>query len=354
MTGSARLSQAFGVSKSRVLAAPFAAAYYLVQKSRELAYRSGVVHAESAPIPVISVGNVVMGGAGKTPLTMCLAQGLLRRGLKPAVVSRGYKGSYRAPFLVVRGPTGPLKCRWEECGDEPALLADRLEGVPVIAARKRLLGVRAASDEFNCDCAVLDDGFQHLSLLRNLDIVALSGHEDRMFPMGELREPLSALTRAHAFVCTGFGEVPPRLTRIIRGRPLFRATAEPIEVITVEGRRKISSLRNKSLFLIAGIARPERFLLTVTFLGAEVKRFHVFPDHHPLREEELSGIFEEAGADWVLFTEKDWVKLPQRWRERRRTGALRIGVRIDDEDSFWPIVLRACRGAEDGLHGLRD
>ena len=185
-----------------------ASMYYAVQKGHESAYLSGLLKAQKAPIPVISVGNLLLGGSGKTPFAIYLADLFYKHGLRPAIVSRGYKGSYQEDYLVVGdgGAEGPL-AEPTECGDEPYLISSRLPHVPVIVGRKRIHPVVAAHKLFGSDVAILDDGFQHLGLARNADIVLINGSEDAMFPLGRLREPISALKRANLVVIVGHGLV---------------------------------------------------------------------------------------------------------------------------------------------------
>lgn len=325
------------------LTSPAAGIYFLVQRTRELAYELGLLRPLQSPIPVISVGNILMGGSGKTPFTIFLAEGLAKKGFKPAVVTRGYKGTYQSPFLVVRDAIRLVTHDWRECGDEPYLMALKLDGIPVLAARRRVKGIQVAAARFLCDCATLDDGFQHLQCARNLDIVLLTGLEDRMFPLGLLREPLSALGRANLFVLTGKADPGRELSPLLQGRPLFRAWTEPLEVITGEGPLPVSALRGESVTLVSGIANPDRFARTVASLGASVKHHLIFPDHHPISAADIREVLATRRDGWVLCTEKDWIKLPNGFRNGKRTAALRIGVRLEQEEAFWPIALAACR-----------
>ena len=169
----------------------------------------GVLSQRKASVPVISVGNLLLGGTGKTPFVIFLAGMLGNRRLKPTVVSRGYTGTSRAPYLVVGdGSSGEPLVGPDACGDEPYLIAKRLPDVPVIVGRKRICPVRAAHELFGCNVVVLDDGFQHLPLKRDADIVLMNGSEDHMFPWGRLREPLSALRRADIVMLMAGGTIP--------------------------------------------------------------------------------------------------------------------------------------------------
>jgi tetraacyldisaccharide 4'-kinase len=318
-----------------VLALP-AAGYHAVQKAWATAYGWGLLKARSAPVPVISVGNLLMGGSGKTPFVIALAQLLESQGLKPAVVSRGYRGTNRKEFLVVGdGTGGPPLVNPSVCGDEAYLMAERLPNTPVLIGRRRLHPARAALELFGCDVIVLDDGFQHLSLKRNVDVVLVNGAEDSMFPLGRLREPLSALARAEVVVLVGIDSIPVALARHIGAATVFRCQVVPVGFVRYGGAESdLASCAGKSVTLVSGIANPERFTRTVEAFGCSVREQLVFPDHHCLDDVELEGILNQLGDSPIIFTEKDWVKLPEWVKQRDGVMALRIEMLLEDPDRF--------------------
>lgn len=319
-----------------------AAAYFAVQKVREQAFRFGLLSSTCLPIPVISVGNILMGGSGKTPFTMYLAQLLKDRGLRPAVVSRGYRGSYHGELLVVsRGDAGGTEVGPSECGDEPFLIAKRMPDVPVIAARRRIQGARAAAALFRSDVVILDDGFQHLPLHRNVDIVLISGAEDRMFPLGRLREPASALRRADVIVLTGRDSlIPERCQRYVARAPVFRCRQEVIGLTAGFSAPVISSehLAAKDVTLVSAIAEPERFGASAKDQGWRVTRHFVYRDHHEITDRELGWILENTKESTIVVTEKDWVKLPRWFTETGRVWAMRIDVNLENEEEFHKVL----------------
>ncbi len=334
----------FTSSVADVLLALPAAGYYLVQKTREAAYRLGALSAQWAPVPVVSVGNLLMGGSGKTPFVIYLAGMLHGRGFRPAVVSRGYRGSNRKDYLVVgegdgRGPVASAAVS----GDEPYLIACSVPHIPVIVGRKRIRPVRAAHDLFGCNLVILDDGFQHLPLARNVDIVLLNGREDRMFPRGGLREPLSALRRAHLVVLTGEeSSLPVRAARYLKHVSLFRCRQVPRELETGSATGPVAPdfYRGRPVFLASAIANPERFRQSAELLGWLVQAHVAFRDHHGFTDDELRGILSKAGELPVVVTEKDWVKLPAWFKAMDRVSALRIDVSMDDEAAFLDLLLQ--------------
>lgn len=322
------------------LAVP-AAGYYLVQKLREKAYAHGIRSGERADVPVVSVGNLLMGGSGKTPFVIHLAELLTAQGRKPAVVSRGYRGTYREACLTVGDGESPRPLTSPDvCGDEPYLIAMRLPGTPVLAARERIAGVRVAVRRFGCDTVILDDGFQHLQLRRDADIVLLNGCEDRMFPLGRLREPLSALGRAHILVFVGHGPpIPPRALKHVAALPIFRCPQIPVRLETAGGPLPLSTHDREEVVLVSGIAHPERFRRMAQELGWVIAGHHVMPDHHAPSDAELRAILDKASGRPIVTTEKDWVKLPTWFTGADSAAALRIGMALENEQAFLTFLL---------------
>lgn len=315
-----------------------AAGYFSIQKLRERAYRSGILKSKRAPVPVISVGNLLMGGSGKTPLVIHIANMLTAAGRKPAVISRGYRGRNRLPYLVV----GPLDTEAspgpEIVGDEPYLISRRLPETPVIIGRKRIHPAMAAWNLFGSDTVVLDDGFQHMPLARDVNIVVLNGAENCMFPRGSLREPLSALRRADVVVF--MGEDPSvlglTLARFAPNKPLFTCRQVPIELVHRASSELLdpSELKGLPVMLVSGIAHPERFRNLAEHLRWNISGHRVFADHHPFTDREIEEMLSLHPEAIVVFTEKDWVKIPTWCKNTGRAMALRIGLSFNDSEGF--------------------
>jgi len=306
---------------------PFSPFYSLAMQLRERLYRWGILRVSRPGVPVVSVGNLTMGGSGKTPVVQYIAGFLLRKGWHPAIVSRGYGGSSRDRVNIVsdgrRVMLGP-----GEAGDEPALLADRLPGVPVLTGPARKYPA-AAAVEMGADILVLDDGFQHMALGRDLDLVLFNADflagNSVVFPGGDLREPVKALNRCHGFVMTGIcqrnKERAERFAELLQSHfpnhPVFMAGYRPSSLLfrDKEGSvlsRPLDSLRNIPLFGFCGIAQPENFRATLADLDLPLSGFKSFPDHHRLSDQELQELFHIAGqqeAAACITTEKDFIKL---------------------------------------------
>lgn len=319
--------------------------YYAVQKIREKAYENGLFSSAKANIPVISIGNLLMGGSGKTPAVIFLADMLFREGLKPVIVSRGYRGRYREPFLVVSDGIGPHPTAGPDvAGDEPYLIARRLPHIPVVVGRKRIHPVRAAIERFQGNVVILDDGFQHLALKRDTDIVLINGLEDRMFPLGRLREPFSALRRADILVLMGrTSSIPPSACKHARRLPVFRCEQIASGLMQDFSTTLISPAvyKGRPVLLASAIANAGRFCDLALELGWNPVEHKVFADHHVFTDIELQGILEDAGGAPVVVTEKDWVKLPEWFKNTGRAAALRIELVFEQQEAFLRTVLHS-------------
>ncbi len=310
--------------------------------ARGALYRAGMLRPAPAGVPVISVGNLSVGGAGKTPAAMAVAERLLARGRTVAVLSRGY-GSGRQDARVVSDGKS-LLLGAEEGGDEPVLMARRLPGVRVLCGPRRAELARLAVAQYGADALVLDDGFQHRALARDLDLVVLdasspfgNGH---CLPRGPNREPPSALRRAGLLWLSRVDQADAaeleglrRLARRLTGRAPVESRHAPLAVLDgrLEPRDVPRSLSGARVLLLSGLARPEGFRRTVEGLGASVVGERRYPDHHPFTEGELDEALSAlvaAEGDWLLTTEKDAVRLPAGRAGDPRLRVLRVEAEI--------------------------
>jgi len=257
-------------------------------------------------------------------------------------LSRGYKGSASQKVNVV-SDSEQIMLSPDEAGDEPFLLAEKLPGVPVLTGKDRGLLGEYAQREFAAEVVILDDGFQHLKLQRNLDIVLLDGQNPLgngfLLPRGPLREPPAQLKRAHLFLVTQLstkkdGEVVKQLIRLYnRSAPIFFADYVPV---TLEGLKKrgglpLEHLRGKKVVALAGVARPESFSRLLIQLGAHVVSTLFYPDHHGYQPQDLN----KGEKDSVIVTtEKDAVKLRPLFLPEREILVLGIELKIEKETEF--------------------
>ncbi|MFA5517436.1 MAG: tetraacyldisaccharide 4'-kinase [Desulfuromonadales bacterium] len=296
------------------LLAPVGWLYGCLAAVRVALYRCGLFTVYRAPVPVLSIGNLAIGGTGKTPAVDLVVKSIQARGYQVAVVSRGY-GGRGAPggVGIVGAGAGPLLSP-EICGDEPYLLARRNPHAVVVVAPKRARGVRLAVEQLGAQVIVLDDGFQHLAVARDLDIVLLDGRRPlgngRVLPAGLLRENPAALARGHFFILTRCGdETPPLPTLpgpVLRSRHRLDTTA-----IALDGEKiPLAGLAGQRGVAFAGIADPEGFFADLRRIGLDLRRTVSLADHaiyDPSTLAELEAAAREA--DFLITTEKDGVKL---------------------------------------------
>lgn len=275
---------------------PLEAIYRMAVKRRALAYADGRKSVWQSPVPVIVVGNITLGGTGKSPLVAWLARFLAERGWRPGIVSRGYGGNSPRYPLAVTGHT-PVA----SCGDEPLMLA-RQTGVPLVVDPDRPRGARALLDE-GCDILISDDGLQHLALARHLELVVVDGARglgnSRCLPAGPLREPAERLTSVAAVLVNGEAHTPLPVSAYTMHlsptgwRHLASGERHPLAPSPFDG----------PVHGVAGIGHPARFFATLETLGLEVRR-HAFADHHAFRATDL--VFDDPWP--VVMTAKDAVK----------------------------------------------
>lgn len=281
-------------------------------------YDAQLLNQQRLARPVISVGNLTVGGTGKTPAVICIARLLLEHGYRPAVLSRGYGGRAPAPVNVVSDGTS-IRMGWREAGDEPILIARTVPGIPVLTGSRRFLTGRAAVERFGADVLILDDAFQHRTLFRDIDVVLLDAARPFgngfLLPRGPLREPPSSLSRADILLRTGDADhEEPLREAAAAALPSFRAMHRPQGLVAGgTGRLEtVAALAGQKVFAFAGIGSPEAFRRSLAELGAAVVGFRNFPDHHPYDRadiERLRLLAAESGAAGIVTTEKDGIRL---------------------------------------------
>ncbi len=306
-----------------LLGRPFSPLYGLAMKTRAAMYKKGVFRQHRLAVPVISIGNLVLGGTGKTPTVRHLAEFLLQRGYRPAIISRGYGGKAgRKVNLVSDGQS--LLLSPDEAGDEPYMLADALPGVPVLTGIRRIFPCRQAVDEYQADILLLDDGFQHLAVRRDIDIILFDGSHlagnSRIFPGGVLREPVSALSRSDAFLITGITEQnrikAERFAGLLRSRfslkPVFFAALDTCRVRCPDQRLAEAPPPEERFFAFCGIANPSRFAESLASVAILPTGFLALPDHLRYSQQLMNDICQKAsasGAGQLITTQKDYVKI---------------------------------------------
>ena len=322
---------------------PLAGLYGLVASARRALYQRGWLKVKQLPALVVSVGNLSVGGTGKTPVTAALALKLQAQGLRVVILSRGYGGRDRNVTCISDGRR--LYHRPPRTGDEPYWLARNLPGVPVYTCPCRYKAGLAAWEAHHPDIFLLDDGFQHYQLHRDLDIVLLDADapygNSRLLPAGTLREPPHTLSLAQVLVLTRFDPYRhhDRLQDLARTFPhklLLTAAIDPAGArLEPDGRECAPhDLAGLSLFAFAALARPLVFLRTLTDLGVCLTGFQPFPDHHPYSAADLDTLIARArdsGAKALITTAKDWARLGEGWSGKLPLWILEVKARLTPE-----------------------
>lgn len=296
---------------------PFSRIYGFVVKTRIFFYKKGILRCVRLPVPVFSVGNITVGGTGKTPVVEHIARYLRAKGKRVAILSRGYAASIRQE----NNSSGK-----NICNDEYLLFKENIPDVPHLLNKSRVKGGLEAIKRFQAECLVLDDGFQHLRLARDLNIVIIDalnpfGHE-QIIPRGMLREPLEGLKRANMILLSHVDQcsrdkitvITNRLRKITGGVPVVETVHKPICLESAKDAAKldIHCLRGKRVFVFCAIGNPVSFRKSIEGLGAEIAGIRVFPDHHVYTLSELQEMNAEAQSmkpDAIVITQKDRVKI---------------------------------------------
>lgn len=314
---------------------------YRLNTARDLARRKRL------PVRVISVGNITTGGTSKTPAVVAIAGEARARGFKPCVLTRGYKGRLNGPLLV------SPEMESADVGDEPLLMAEKLGEIPVVKGADRHASGMFAIDKFSPppDLVILDDGFQHRRLDRDMDILLVNAMNPfgnmRLLPMGNLREPLNRMRRADAVVITKSGGVKTEgLAEFVRkynpDAPVFFSGHSASSVMVPGGSECPAQwLSGRAVYPFSGIAEPESFIDALQTLGADIKGSMVFRDHHaftPRNISKIEGSAKGCGAEWIITTEKDIMRLKGLGLPEN-LAALKIEFTVDR--GFYDLVFSA-------------
>jgi tetraacyldisaccharide 4'-kinase len=326
---------------------PLSFLYGRTVEARAGLYAAGTLRQHRLAAPVISVGNLTFGGTGKTPFVEFLARRLRFEGYRPAILSRGYGRRSRGVVVVSRGE-GPLVTP-EIGGDEPVALAGRLPDVAVVVGERRVAAARAAALQ-GADLFLLDDGYQHLALARDVNLLLLDSKDPfgggKLPPAGRLREPLSAIERADAIVFTRIARGEPAdhalrtVTRLHPRVPIFHARIRPDGLRDEAGSPvDVRDVARRRCVAVSGVAQPTRFAAALQELDLSPEETFAFADHHRYTDGDLKRIRKAAdstGASMLVTTEKDAVKLASRISLPIVTVRLEVEV---VEPGFFPWLL---------------
>jgi tetraacyldisaccharide 4'-kinase len=333
--------------------------YMLIVSSRLRFYRNHIFRRHQIGCPVISIGNLTVGGTGKTPVVEKLARDLCSRGRKVAILSRGYKSVRRkgmggdvAPVRVV-SEGGALLLDSKTAGDEPFMLAKNLRGVAVVVDKDRVACASHAANNLGSDLLILDDGLQYLRLHRRFDIVLIDQEapfgNEFLLPRGTLREPPENLRRAtHILItkCDGsdLSELHSRIRRYNRTAPIIECRHRPLELqdFSTGEHLPLSSLQGLRAASLSAIASPESFEQGLRKLGVSLDLTQSFADHHRYSKRELNRFLKRCvrrGVSCILTTEKDAVRMPRLLNQEIPIRYLRIEIEILKGEEHWRKML---------------
>ncbi len=307
--------------------------YSAVLNTRNILYEIGIFRSIRLPVKVISIGNITTGGTGKTPFVEFMARYLLEKNKKVAILSRGYGGSNSSQENS------------DNTNDECLVLRENIKDVPVFVDKDRVSSGEKAISDYGVDCLILDDGFQHLRLRRDLDIVVIDSLNpfggQNLIPGGSLREPLKNLVRADLFIishCNQSSEqtiesIYTKLNHINPHAPVCESVHSPVHIENMTDGSILEPgwLKEKRIYGLSAIGNPESFASTLKGLGADLTRHRVFCDHHAYTRGEIDDVASEAktlGADAIVVTQKDIVKIRKMNIKDANILSLKIEIQI--------------------------
>ncbi len=346
----------------KIIASVLSFFYLVVISLRNWFYDKRIFKETKLSCPVISVGNITVGGTGKTPCVIMLARMLQKNGFKPAVISRGYGSRSIKPVNIVSNGEKILLDS-ETAGDEPYLIARELKNIPVITGAKRILTGETAINEFGANVLICDDAMQHRQIFRDINLVLLDNcglsEKNYVLPRGRLREPIKELKRADAIIFTRTNETQQTEKKIgeiiTKNIPVFKSIHKPKDIIRTNfnERKPISELKEKKVYAFCGIAKPDSFKNILLLAGVEILLFDIFPDHHRYNENELEKIkkgFISSRADYLITTEKDVVRLQNDPEFLKMLTVLRMDMEIIPSiqlfEEFIIKRIKLCRGIQ--------
>jgi tetraacyldisaccharide 4'-kinase len=336
---------------------PFSLIYNTILSGRKFIIRH-LKKPGRLPVRVISIGNLTLGGTGKTPAVIAVSREAKKRGLQPIILTRGYKGSAKGPCFVSKGE-GPV-LSVIEAGDEPYMMAERLKGTPIVLGKDRYRsGLFALEDLLSGNKSdqskiifILDDGFQHIALHRDTDVLLIDSSKpfwtEKLFPEGRLREPAREILRADIIVLTkadivSSDSISECIENVKMHNPkalIYRASHKPVSLVKMSGEEEdLEGLKESKAYIFSGIANPSYFKALITSNGAEIINFMEFNDHHVYTQSDIDKINLAASGLRIITTEKDMVKLRQ-LKSTDDISALKIEFSVEEEfyDNLFKII----------------
>ncbi len=338
--------------------------YSTIMSLRADFYKKGLLNVFSVKIPVISIGNITMGGTGKTPFEMTIAREFINKGIKTAIISRGYGGkSKKWPLVISDGKN--IYASTKNAGDEAVLIAHALPDSIIVSGPDRFADAQVC-EKMGCQVIIMDDGFQHIRLKRNLDILLIDSNtnifKERVFPGGYLREPLHAINRAHCIILTKTellsqtqkNEKINEIKNFLENKdiPVFYSENIIKKFIDFNGNfLKLTELINKKAFCFTGIAKPDNFFNTLEKLKINIKRKIPFWDHYAYNINDIKNIVFDAqkeNVEFIVTTQKDMVKIHELFKNSDKelknifdmNKILYLEIETIPQEEFWIFLFK--------------
>lgn len=339
--------------------------YAKIIRCRNFLYAKGWLKTKSVNAKVFSIGNITTGGTGKTPLVIWIYEFLQQKGFNCAILTRGYKANKISDFKsqISNLKTQNLKLKTQNYNDEPMILAKSCPNAKVIINANRAAGAKEAVDKFGAKALIMDDGFQHRRLERDMDIIAIDATMPfgfgRLLPAGLLREPVSSLHRADAAVITRcdqaagtqLDDIEDKLRMANVNMVIARSIHKAVCVKMLDKKEaSLDELKGKSVFAFCGIGNPEAFIQTIQDTGAHLAGSKIYDDHYNYTEKDISAIYRQAEnlqAEMILSTQKDWTKtaLLAAGKEKMPFGYLAIKLQfINGEQELKELIEKVLAG----------
>lgn len=311
----------------RLLLLPWSWLYGVIVRIRNYCYDIGLFNQKKLPCAVISIGNIVVGGTGKTPTVTTIAKLIHSSGLKTSVLLRGYKRK-KGEEIVIVSDGKDILCSRDESGDEANMLSHQLSDIPIIVGKNRYHAGETAINKFSSEVLILDDGFQHRQLERNLNILTIDTTQPygtgALLPIGTLREPMSSIKRADIIILTrtdatgnDITEIRTQLDRLAPNTPILESIHKPTSLYRLNSKdnqtkNPLNELKNRRLLAVCAIGNPNAFVTTLEHQDPKSIDLVAFPDHHVYSESDIQHIkrqMAQCNAEWIITTQKDEQKL---------------------------------------------
>lgn len=323
--------------------------YELCLTGRNVLYKTRVLKTDEVSIPVLAIGNITVGGTGKTPVVEKLAHSLHEMGFNPGIITRGYKRSRQGTFCIDRNND-----KATEVGDEALMLARKTK-LPVVVGTRRSLAIVEAMRKCCVDIAILDDGFQVKNIKKNVEVVVVKGGErnqsNDLFPLGPCREPISRLRDADV-VLVNSGMVSPDVMNVLEGIPTFQMTYRPVHLYNMKHNliAHYNILHGKKISAFSGLGDNQSFFDLLRSLGADVVREVSFQDHHVYNAKDLERISSFHDVNLIVTTEKDAVKISDMVIPDN-LFYLAVEAKIEKEQELIEVIVKKIQASSITLHG---